>query len=222
MPSVRNPPNAKAIWSDLIEVITANAAATRIRRTASERETGASASSGVRGQCGREAFPKDPTAQRPVDGAFAAPVGHAGYLSTCVELAIIQFSASSLVAKPSIRRSCPSWYLMTTCQPLPSLSGKGSITGSSSVSAMGIVCVISVPVSSRSMPADFRIAPSRLPSIGRAVPPIRLSTTNGFASSPSPLCESTVAISVLAKPHGGWRAILHVNSRARCTRYNNR
>ena len=73
--------------------------------------------------------------------AFATPdmlakmgqtIWHTGYSSTSLAFATIHSTASSLVAKPSIRRSWPSWYLMMTCQPVPVLSGKGSMTGFSS------------------------------------------------------------------------------------------
>jgi hypothetical protein len=40
-----------------------------------------------------------------VPRAFAGPWDKHGYSSTCVALAVIQSTASSLVAKPSIRRS---------------------------------------------------------------------------------------------------------------------
>ncbi len=43
-----------------------------------------------------------------VPGAFGMLWGHHGSLSSCVALAVIQSTASSLVAKPSIRRSWPS------------------------------------------------------------------------------------------------------------------
>jgi hypothetical protein len=70
------------------------------------------------------------------------------YLSNCVVLAVIQSTASFFVAKPSIRRSWPSWYLMTTCHPVPTLSGKGSITGFSSESGMQAICTWAVSASS--------------------------------------------------------------------------
>ena len=70
------------------------------------------------------------------------------YLSNCVVLAVIQSTASFFVAKPSIRRSWPSWYLMTTCHPVPTLSGKGSIMGFSSKSSMQAICTWAVSASS--------------------------------------------------------------------------
>jgi len=78
------------------------------------------------------------------------------YLSTCVALAVIQSTASLLVAKPSIRRSWPSWYLMTTCQPVPVLSRKGSITGFSSESGMYAICTWALATASPAFDYEMR------------------------------------------------------------------
>jgi len=59
-----------------------------------------------------ERVSREVPAQRPSDYSF-----------TYAALAAIQSTASAFLAKPSISRSRPSRYLMTTCQPVPVLSG---------------------------------------------------------------------------------------------------
>jgi hypothetical protein len=59
-----------------------------------------------------------------------------GYSSNSSALAMIQSNASCSVEKPVISRSGSLGYLMTTCQPVPNLSGYGCMTGCSLKSAM--------------------------------------------------------------------------------------